>query len=365
MLSQDNIPIFLSESPNRHLLIWGQSGQGKSYFMTQKIEEEYKLGRKILIIDYSGSYTENELNKADFQYFEQVLVLNLFNAPIHWISNAKNISLFLQESKDMLVHVLNICSYNQSQLILQALELLWKENQQTCFSWSIPLLIKSLKNLKKTCNGEDTNSDRLQNIERLLSRLMKLETLSNFIVSMQSGSLKERRKKIVIFQLSDLPEEHRQFLTSVLSELLWYETKRGSKSLNYFDTIFYDEFQFLSIKGGSALSHFMRESRKYNVGLTLATQFISHYDKEEQETLLQAGNILIFKPTPTDLTFSAKVIDPNSPCIWKKILSELTIGSAVLAGNYLINKKSTLITKPIVCHVTKKEENHEKNSTIC
>lgn len=171
---------------------------------------------------------------------------------------------------------------------------------------------------------------------------------------MQQSDTKQRQNKITIFQLSDLPEEHRLFLTSLLSEMLWLETKRGGNPLNYFNTIVFDEFQFLSVKRGTALSHFIREGRKFGVGIILSTQFISHYTNEEQETLLQAANILIFKPTPRDLSFSAKVIDFNNSNPWKKLLSELTVGYAVLIGNYYLNEKKQLITQPIVCHISER-----------
>ena len=365
MLKQHDIPIVLSEIPNRHLLIWGQSGLGKTYFSMRKIEDEYECGRKIALIDYSGSYTQTELQKAQFQYVDDVLVLNPSNSPIYWISNSGDIDCFIQESKDALVKALDINSYNQSSLLFLALEYIEEHCDATTFSWSIPKLIRALKELKKMFGHDEKSPDLAPNIERLLTRLAKYESLYNFYVTMQSNDSTESKEQITIFQLSDLPEEHRLFLTSLLSEMLWLEMKRGKSSLNYFETIVYDEFQFLSVKRGSALSHFIREGRKFGVGLILSSQFISHYTEEEQETLLQANNILIFKPTARDLTFSAKIIDFNSPGVWKKILSKLSVGYAILVGNYYINGNDRLLNNPIVCHIEKEASNNVKEFTRC
>ena len=52
--------------PNAHFLITGKSGTGKTYYCCRKIEEELKKNKGILLIDYSSSYTEKELQKISF-----------------------------------------------------------------------------------------------------------------------------------------------------------------------------------------------------------------------------------------------------------------------------------------------------------
>ncbi len=351
MLMQKNIPIVLSDVPNRHMLIWGKSGFGKSYFGIRKIEEDYGLKRKITVIDYSSSYTESELIRANFKYMDSVLMLNPSQNPIYWECNSKNINYFLHESKDILVKAMNINSYNQSTLIFQALIYLHKNNESPCFSWSIPELIGALTDLKKFLVPDKDNLDMPQNIERLLTRLVKYESIRNFHVVFKPLNCKQRRNIVTIFQLSDLPDEQRRFLTAIISELLWLETKRGKSSLNYYDTIIFDEFQFLPINCGSALSCFLREGRKFGVGVVLATQFISKKNADEMHTLLQSANLLIFHPDEHDVTFTAKVIDSVNFRLWIPLLKSLEIGQAILMGNYLINN-TLLLHAPIVCNIT-------------
>lgn len=365
MLKQNTHTIYLLEQPNPHVLDWGLSGQGKTYFAIQTIANDHKNHRKIGVIDYSGSYTESELKKADFEYCDEVSTLNPAITSVKFISNACTEDLFIQESKDVLVKTLNVNSYNQSSLLFLALVYIKEHSDDNVLSWSIPKLIKALTALKKLMEYDEQSPDLLPNIDRLLTRLVKYENLFNFHVALKSNESIGHNERITIFQLSDLPEDHRFFLTVLLSELLWLETKRGKESTNFYNTIVYDEFHFLSVKRGSALSHFIREGRKYGVRIILSTQFISHYTEEEQETLLQAGNILIFKPTPRDLHFSAKVIDFNAPTAWKKILSKLPIGSAVLVGHYCINNGTKTLTKPIICKIIKEETKDAEELSRC
>lgn len=72
IVDTENNYIYLAETPNSHLLIMGQSGSGKTYYCNRKIEQEIQKGKGVLIFDYSGSFTVNELKRANFAYCAQV-----------------------------------------------------------------------------------------------------------------------------------------------------------------------------------------------------------------------------------------------------------------------------------------------------
>lgn len=61
----------LCEKPNPNILIWGSSGQGKTYFCCRRIEEILKVGKRVIIIDFSGSYTKKELMKNKILFLEK------------------------------------------------------------------------------------------------------------------------------------------------------------------------------------------------------------------------------------------------------------------------------------------------------
>lgn len=112
-----------------------------------------------------------------------------------------------------------------------------------------------------------------------------------------------------------------------------------------------DEFQFMPLKSGSALYNMLREGRRFNLSLLLSTQFISNYDKEAIETLLQAGTKLIFRPSEKDVRFSAEIIDGERIAQWRQILNNLDIGEAVLKGNYRLNSNRFNSNTPIICRI--------------
>lgn len=112
-----------------------------------------------------------------------------------------------------------------------------------------------------------------------------------------------------------------------------------------------DEMQFLSVKEGSTLSSMLREGRKKKLNVVVSTQFISHYDKDEIQALQQAGNMVIFRPTPEDCKRSAKIIDSMEGKAWEKILQGLKKGEAVLKGRYKIDGRSRVSFDPIVVRI--------------
>ena len=97
-----------------------------------------------------------------------------------------------------------------------------------------------------------------------------------------------------------------------------------------------DEFQNLSVRSGTALSAMLREGRKFGLGVWLSSQFLGNYSREEMDTLMQAGNMMFFKPVEREMRLIASMIDYNEISIWRNILQDLQVGEAVLKGRYCL-----------------------------
>lgn len=336
--------IKLSKFPNPNILVWGRSGQGKTYFCYRKIEESVAEGERILILDYSGSYTQQEMERADFQFCSAVREFNLYRAPFYWISPYEDERALVSDIADALVSVLAIRSYRQEKLIHEAVE--------ECFHiykgvFSITTFFTVIEQLFCTEQMLDTATNDLSGLEKLLSRLAKYKNIKNFHIT--GGKMKERSsKKLWIIQLSDFPESEKKFLTEFIMTLFWKETLNHQKK---FDVVVLDEFQFLRLKAGNAFSGILREGRKYDLSVILSTQFISAFSKQEMESLLQAGNIVIFKPSSNDMRFSAKIVENDNISKWQKLFTGLNVGEAVLRGHYTINEKNNICEKPLVLRI--------------
>ena len=153
---------------------------------------------------------------------------------------------------------------------------------------------------------------------------------------------------VTILQLSNYPEFQRKFLTEFLSELFWQEVREGKKRA---DIVLYDEFQNVSLEPGNALSTMLREGRKLELSVYLSSQFLGNYNREAVDTLMQAGNMLLFRPVPKDLALVADLIDPERKREWKRILGSLQVGEAVLKGRYTINCNRRVCETPVICRV--------------
>lgn len=129
-----------------------------------------------------------------------------------------------------------------------------------------------------------------------------------------------------MIQISDFGELQRKFCAEFLVELFWQSIRYGEKSG---DVFILDEFQNMTLKPGSALSAMLREGRKYELSVWLATQFLGNYDKESVDTLFQVGHKIFFRPTENDERNIADFIDQNKSNIWRKLLRELEVGEAI------------------------------------
>ncbi len=194
--------------------------------------------------------------------------------------------------------------------------------------------------------GEENHRNDLENIQKLLARFAPYETLKHFYVKRRV--VDKKVAPVTIIQISELPELEKRFVAKLLIELFWKEVKQRKNSHG---VIVLDEIQFLLEKDKGAFFGIMREGRKFGLKAYMGTQFISEYKKEVIESLLQAGNILIFKPTARDMIFSARVIDEERKKSWRKILGELEVGEAVIMGNYFLNSGKRRITDAIVCRI--------------
>lgn len=341
MRDLDGNLITLSETPNPNVVVWGSSGQGKTYFFCREIERAVRENKHVLIIDYSGSYTKEELEKNKFPV-EKTEEFNLAKNPFYWFSHHETEQEFTANLADALIAVWRVESYFQKKWLRRVISL----QMQNTNKFHIKGLVDALEILYNSLRREEGGKDDLENINRLLARLAPLETLDKFFV--QRGKKEKRRIPVSVIQLSDFSDSERNFLAGFLMELFWEEVKQGNNIQN---VLVLDEIQFLMRNKGKAFQSIMREGRKFGIKAYLGTQFISSCKEEEIESLMQAGNILVFRPTPRDLRFSARAIDFSNEKEWKNILSRLDVGEAVLAGNFYINARTQKISDKIVCKI--------------
>ena len=344
MIISEKNKILLLDKPNGHLLVLGMSGSGKTFFLCRKIEDAMRSNKKIFVFDYSASYTDSEVAKNLFHTNADLQILNPFESELEWEYRGYNLSAAVLNA---LTKSLNIESYYQKKLLKEALS--EKEICNERGGFSFPKLMMSLEYLSFT--KEDAES--VKNIGHLLTRIAPYEEIKEVrIIKADERNVPCAVRPVTIVQLSDYPELQRKFLTSFLTELFWQEVRERRKRA---DIVLFDEFQNLSLKPGSALSAILREGRKFDLSAYLSSQFLGNCDKEAVDTLMQAGNMLFFRPVPRDVKYVADIIDHGNRQEWRRILDSLQVGQAVLKGRYTLNKNRRKCETPIICNVVSRQ----------
>ncbi len=343
----DGHKILLAEEGNGHILVYGGSGQGKTFFLCRMLGEYNKMGKKALVIDFSGSYTEKELLKQGVHFGQDIERFVPFRKAFCWNYRVSDSNVYKKDVTDALVEALGCKGYFQKKLLGEAVG----RTIQGKDGINIPAIVENLEAMAKEKEEDEQGRERVENLNRLLTRMQPYEGIEGFYI-MEGHTEDKRIKPITIIDVTDFPEGQRKFLARLIVALFWREVYRQDTP-NRCGVLLLDEMQFLPVGEGSALSSMLREGRKKGVELVLSTQYISHYGKSELQALQQAGNIVVFRPTLEDGKRSAKLIDGMHEKEWERILGKLKKGEAVLKGAYRIDSRNKLSFDPIIIRIEK------------
>lgn len=339
----DGNRIKLSNTPNSHILVLGTSGYGKTYFCVRKMEEICEDGQSVYVLDISGSYTKEELEKNGFKHWSDTQFFDINSAPFFWISHCNNKENLAEDLGESLSRILKIQSYKQANIIRETL----LKQIQDSGAWNVTKMFKALE-----MQGLEASKEEVDVYESLLQRFAPFKNLENFTIKSGEYTARHgRAKTIKIIQLSHLPDKIRGFLAELIAEIMWKDITHQGGIKKTVDCLLIDEFQKMSTSPDDAISCMLREGRKYGLSLILSSQFIGGYAHTKTETLLQSANILFFKPTIHEQKMIAKTINFEERNEWHNILRNLKVGEAVLLGSYLINNRKNILRRPIICKI--------------
>lgn len=327
--------IKLVDKANSHRLIIGKSGYGKTWCSYRMIEEAVEDGKQILILDYSGSYTLQELEKGKFEYMNYVE--SVTGGSMKWIYEGCD---FYAAFQDAMLKALHLTSYRQKTLLKNVVQEFAVQGSDI----TIAAIIEKLET-ELAC----ADNEKKKVVEAVLNR-MSAYTEIDTVFAKQEDEEKVLVKPITIIQISEMETMEKCFLTELFSELFWKSVKGKH---NWKGCIVYDEFQNISLETGSTLSEMLREGRKYGIGVWLASQFLSGHSTEEKDTLLQVSNIVLFHPTERDLKSAAMMLDYMSWKKWMKPLEKLDVGEAIIKGTVSVIGSEKVFDKPVLCTVEK------------
>lgn len=339
----DEEPIFWEfghkELPNRHLLIFGRSGQGKTYAIQGILAEFAKNNLASLIIDYTDGFTKGHL---DTEFKEMVKIRS------HVIKkNPLGINPFKCQSSydDDLEEEIIESAIDVATRVMSVFSSVYTlGDQQKAF------LTKTIEQAL-TISTEVVLADILELLEKNEDNSSK--TLANKIYPfVQNKPFDERNAlnwstyfdtsiaKVQIIQLAHTSSEfYRLFTEFVLWDLFSYAKINGSPKKPI--PVVLDEIQNLDHAMGTPLSKILTEGRKFGFCGIFATQTLSNLKQEERDRLFQAAHKLYFAPVETEVNYFAKLLADSTSSAskeeWVKRLTSLKKGECYSVGYIIEN----------------------------
>lgn len=174
---------------------------------------------------------------------------------------------------------------------------------------------------------EDEDKTQAQLVEKILDKLDPLLGESNLFFS----TVNDNVAKIRIISMEALPDETKDMATKLFLACEWQGIKRRKKN---FDTFVLDEIQHLSLGKKGVVTAMIREGRKFDCVMIMATQF---YSEEHASLLGQAAHWLFFRPADRDVKRIAKMIYEDNVEQGIRILKKLEVGQALYHGYFSYN----------------------------
>ncbi|OPY77732.1 MAG: AAA-like domain protein [Syntrophorhabdus sp. PtaU1.Bin153] len=295
---------------NRHMVIFGASGTGKTYAIQCLLCEMGLLQQNSLIIDYTNGFLPNHL---------EVITNRILRPEQHVIRNTPlPINPFLPQSSDSGGIVLQENANSVAKRIAGIISAVYQIGDQQ-FSVLHRAIMEGVE-----CHAMDMNFDMLLSTLDSYSDDRKLRSPAQSIYSKirpfvldnpfaygkdgfdWDSLFTDSVRRCHVFQLAGLDMYSTKLVTEfILWDLYGHIQAKGKKTDP--KVIVLDEVQNLDHREGTPLYKYLTEGRKFGISLILATQTMSNMKRDEKDRMFGADHKLFFKPADTELKAFADI----------------------------------------------------------
>ncbi|AYA76012.1 DNA phosphorothioation-dependent restriction protein DptH [Bacillus sp. Y1] len=333
---------------NRHLLISGKSGQGKTYFMQCLLLEKSKLGIPSIVIDYTEGFLPNQLEAEFVNYmgnklkqkivFSDQLPINPFQKNVRDIGG-----ITLPESNtDVAERIKSVFAAVYSSLGIQQLNAIYEATLNGVGKYGDEMSLLKLRDELEE-DGSSYSKTALSQIRPLIDR-----NPFTHINPIQWNDIVESNGEVFIIQLTGYPRDVQLIITEFILWDLWnYSVRFGNKNKPM--PVILDEAQNLDHTEKSPSARILTEGRKFGWSAWYATQFLkSQLDSDELARLQNSSQKIYFSPPEQEISSIASSLanDQTEKKQWEKRLSELKKGQCIVHGPIL--SSSGELSKPTV-----------------
>lgn len=324
---------------NRHFLIFGNSGMGKTYAIQTILAELARKSQNSLIVDYTNGFLNRQLAKPFLDSVKPLqhivkrdgLPINPFRRGVDDDGCGGTLE---ETSLDVASRVTSIFDsvYNlgdqQQSVLIDAIQ----TGMDCKPDFGMPDLIPAL---------EAFLEDGVHQQPPLKSVISKLKPFVAANLFKAGGTIgwdelfADVERLCQVFQMTMLDRTMYLLLTEFV---LWdlYSTARTAWDESNPHVIVLDEVQNLDQKLDSPLGKFLTEGRKFGLSLIAATQTLSNLKDDEKARLFQSAHKLFFKPADSELKRYSELVktaaQTGSADEWKARLSSLVRGQCISIG---------------------------------
>ena len=327
---------------NRHFLIFGNSGMGKTYAIQAILCELGRLGQNSLIVDYTNGFTPNQLQETT----------NTVLAPRQSIvkNNKLPLNPFVKQKIDIGGVIIENSDIDVAKRVSAIFDSVYNLGDQ-----QISVLIDAIRDCVQLY-GDETAFDKVLEIiqgytddkihpkSSVTTLASKLKPFIQEDAFTSQGAIgweelfSNMMERCSVFQMAGVDKTTSRILTEfVLWDLYAFACSNGTEDKP--KVIVLDEVQNLDQKLESPLGKILTEGRKFGLGVMAATQTLSNLNKDEQARLFQAGQKLFFRPADTEVDQYVNLVMQASPGgygtskeEWKKKLTSLQKGECLAIG---------------------------------
>lgn len=342
---------------NRHLLITGTSGQGKTYSIQTMLYELSKHNVSSVIFDYTEGFMLQQLE----QPFKECLgnkinqhIVYSTGVPINpfqrqQIELAGQIILEKESDvaarlADIFAHVYDFGDQQYSAIFDAVYNGLKKYGDRM----SMKLFRQELEEI----TGWNKTAKSVISKMSPFFHTVEFSTDPNFN---WGDILYANEAKVNIVQLTMFTQEMKVIITEMMLWDAWYYTKKfGTKDKPF--VVVLDEAQNLSHAMKSPSAAILTEGRKFGWSAWFATQSLGVLKNDEIVRLLQASFKLYFKPTDNEIVKTAKQLDVTGEVDWLPEVQKLKKGQCIAVGDKMKPNGTVGPAAPVVTSITSFDE---------
>lgn len=341
---------------NRHLLISGNSGTGKTYCIQSLLYELAMQGVSSVIFDYTDGFKQSKLDSIFVDALKDKINQRYVKTKKFPINPFQKQMI---EMGDEFAEEDDIDVANRMAAVFTAVYDFGPQQNNVIYE----AVKRGFKNHSNNMNfnymAEELEGMKSATVDSVISKIRPFLDINPFNTD-ENFSWKDiidAKGMVYIIQLTGFDRQIQIMLTEIILWDIWnYCVKNGDEKIPL--PIVLDEAQNLNHGLNSPTGKILTEGRKFGLSGWFATQFMRGQLKDdEMQRLQQAGQKLYFSPPEKEITDISKNIDINAQSAkeWAEKLAKLKKGECVTCGN-MVRKDLLAKYEPRIIKITSMEE---------